>query len=302
VRLWQAALGSFVALTPNYNTIDPVWRALLRDVRFRRALSLGLNRHDVNQVIFFGLARETANTVLPDSPLYKPEYASAYAKHDRAAANALLDEVGLTQRDWEGFRELPDGRRAELIIETAGESTEETDILELVAHDYHKLGIRVLVHGSQRDVFRRRIMAGQTVLSAGLGLDNALPGPDMSPQSLAPADRGQMQWPRWGEYVESNGTSGEPCDLPAAQELVRLLKAWRQSATTQERADIWRRMLEIHADQVFTIGIVSGTQQPVVVSNRLRNVPEKGQYSFEPGAFFGVYKPDTFWFEGEEQK
>ena len=91
--------------------------------------------------------------------------------------------------------------------------------------------------------------------------------------------------------------SGERCDLPAAAELVELLNAWRHSTTTQERADIWRRMLEINADQVFTIGIVGGTRQPVVVSNRLRNVPAEAQYSFEPGAFFGVYKPDTFWFD-----
>ena len=297
VRLWENAIGSFVALVPNFNTMDVEWRKLVRDVRFRRALSLGINRHDINQVFFFGLARETANTVLPGSPLYKPEYANAWARHDRNAANALLDEIGLTTRDWEGYRTLPDGRRAELIVETSGESTEETDILELISHDFHKLGLRILYRGSQRDVFRRRIMAGQTVFSAGPGLDNALPGPDMPPDSLAPANRGQMQWPRWGEYVETNGMSGERCDLPAANELIRLLTAWRHSTTTQERADIWRRMLEINADQVFTIGIVGGTRQPVVVSNRLRNVPVEAQFSFEPGAFFGVYKPDTFWFD-----
>ena len=299
VRLWQAARGSFVALTPNFNTVDPVWRGLIRDVRFRRALSLGINRHDINQCIFFGLARETADTMAPGSPLFKPQYASAYAQFDPDAANTLLDELGLKQRDWEGFRKLPDGRRAELIIETAGESTEETDILELVAGDYHNLGLRIVVHGSQRDVFRRRIIAGQTVLSAFAGLDNALAGPDMPPDALAPSNRGQMHWPRWGEHMESNGASGEAADLPAAMELVGLLKRWRQSTTSLERTDIWQRMLEIHADQVFTIGVISGTQQPVVVSNRLRNVPVTANYSFEPGAFFGVYNPDTFWFSDE---
>ena len=55
-------------------------------------------------------------------------------------------------------------------------------------------------------------------------------------------------------------------------------------------------MLKINADQVFTIGIVNATLQPVVVTNRLHNVPDKAIYSFEPGAFIGVYMPDTFWF------
>ena len=302
VRLWQNAIGSFVALSPNFNTLDPVWRGLVRDVRFRRALSLGINRHDINQCIFFGLASESANTVLPSSPLFKPEYAASYVRYDPEAANALLDALGLSARDWEGFRKLPDGRRAELIVETAGESSEENDILELVASDYHKLGLRIVIHGSQRDVFRRRIMAGQTVLSATAGIDNALPGADMAPDSLAPSNRGQMHWPRWGEFVESNGSAGEASDLPEAMELVKLLKAWRQSSTKQERADIWERMLDIQATQVFTIGIISGTQQPVVISNRLNNVPVTASWSFEPGAYFGVYQPDTFWFSPEAAK
>ncbi len=49
--------------------------------------------------------------------------------------------------------------------------------------------------------------------------------------------------------------------------------------TTIERTAIWDKMLAINADQVFTIGIVNGTQQPVVVDDKLRNVPEKALYS-----------------------
>ena len=55
-------------------------------------------------------------------------------------------------------------------------------------------------------------------------------------------------------------------------------------------------MLEINADQVFSIGIVNGTRQPVVISKRMRNVPEAGLFAFEPGSFFGIYMPDTFFY------
>jgi peptide/nickel transport system substrate-binding protein len=57
-------------------------------------------------------------------------------------------------------------------------------------------------------------------------------------------------------------------------------------------------MLQIHADRVFTIGIVAAVQQPIVVKRDLRNLPEDGVWNWEPGAQFGIYKPDTFWFEG----
>jgi peptide/nickel transport system substrate-binding protein len=58
-------------------------------------------------------------------------------------------------------------------------------------------------------------------------------------------------------------------------------------------------MLAIHADQVFGIGIVSQTPQPVVVSRQLRNVPEVGLWTWEPGAHFGVHHIDEFYFEPE---
>ena len=69
VYLWEKAIGSQVALYPNLNVEDPVWRKLMRDVRFRRALSLGIDRHEVNEVVYFGLGKESANTILPRSPL-----------------------------------------------------------------------------------------------------------------------------------------------------------------------------------------------------------------------------------------
>ena len=44
VRLWETTRGAHVALYPNLNVEDPGWRALLHDVRFRRALSLAIDR------------------------------------------------------------------------------------------------------------------------------------------------------------------------------------------------------------------------------------------------------------------
>ena len=61
-------------------------------------------------------------------------------------------------------------------------------------------------------------------------------------------------------------------------------------------------MLEIHSQQVFTIGIVTQALQPIVVRNQLRNVPVVGTFSWDPGAYFGMYHPDTFWFDTKERR
>lgn len=83
--------------------------------------------------------------------------------------------------------------------------------------------------------------------------------------------------------------------MPAAKKLLALLRQWFDSKTHDQRRQIWEEMLGIHADEVFTIGLVAGVPQPVVVSNRLHNVPVEGVYNWDPGAHFGIYHTETFW-------
>lgn len=299
VRLWRKGTGSQMALYPNLNTNDEVWRELLRDVRFRRALSLGIDRGEINQAVYFGLAQEGNNTVLPQSPLFKQEYQDKWARYDPEQANALLDEIGLTKRDDRGVRLLPDGRPAEMVIQSAGESSEEADVLELIHSSWLKIGIKLFTRPSQREVFRNRTFAGDTVMGVWWGLDNALVSEDMAPVEFTPTTQQQLQWPHWGQYFQTTGQAGEPPPLEGVQELAELNAQWRAAESSEERAGIWHRILEIYTEKVYTIGTVSSVPQPVVVSNRMRNVPTEGIYTWEPGAYFGMYKPDTFYFANE---
>jgi peptide/nickel transport system substrate-binding protein len=302
VRLWRNAEGARLALYPNLNAADPVWRAILRDVRVRRAFSVAISRKDINNVIFYGLAKPSANTLLPGSPLSEPAFRDAWTQFDPKLANALLDQAGLQKRDWDGIRLLPDGRRAEITLEGSGERAEETDAAELLADNFRDIGIRLFYRSAQRELFRRRVLIGETLLSIWHGLDNGLAGPDMEPDALAPTNRGHYQWPRFGQHAESAGRMGDAIDMPEVKELADLLKAWHASETTAERGRVWRRMLDNHAQNVWTIGIVNQTYQPIVASRRLRNLPEEGWYSFEPGAFLGVHRPDTFWLADPDRK
>jgi len=296
VRLWRSARGSEMALYPDLNAEDPVWRALLRDVRFRRALSLATDRREINQVIYYGLALEGNDTVLPDSPLYRLEYSQRWAEFDLDRANRLLDEIGLPRAS-SGIRTLPDGRPLEMLIETAGEDPTQIAILQLMTDSWRQAGIRLLPKAEQREVLRNRVFAGQAVVSVWYGLDNGLPTAAMPPNELAPTTQQQLNWPKWGQHYETTGRSGSPPDDAAAAELLHLYEEWVGTLDPGRQRDIWHRMLDIRADQQFSIGTVRQIPQPVVVAGRLRNVPSIGIYNWEPGAFFGVYRPDTFWFD-----
>jgi peptide/nickel transport system substrate-binding protein len=297
VRLWRTGPGSQLALYPNLNVNDETWRILVRDLRFRRALSLAVNRHEINQAIYFGLAMEGQNTVLPQSPLYEPEYRSAWANFDLPEANRLLDSIGLTARDSDGMRLLPDHRPMEIIVENSGESTEQSDVLELIRDSWRGIGVRLFARPLQLTLFRRRVFSGETLMSINKGIENGLATAAMSPWEFAPTSQQQLQWPQWGQYYETKGKSGEAPNLPSATRLKELYEDWLGTALQPDQSRIWHAMLQIWADETFSIGTVAGVLQPVVVSEKLHNVPEEGFYNWDPGAFFGIFKPDTFWLD-----
>ena len=301
-RLWETAQGSKIALFPNMHVADPVWRELFRSRDFRHALSLGIDRDEINEVIYFGLARPANNTVLPRSPLYEDGYSEAWAEYDPERAEELLDGLGLDKRDGDGVRLLPDGRRMEIVVETAGEETEQTDVLELVHDTWLDIGIKIFTRPSQREVFRNRIFSGETQMGVWSGVNNGIVTANMSPAEFAPTQQVQYQWPKWGQHYETGGQAGDTVDMPEAKELFDLFKKWQVAQSEEERREIWHRILEINAEETFTIGIVCCTKQPVVVADALKNIPEEGVWAWDPGAHFGVYLPDTFYFADAETR
>jgi peptide/nickel transport system substrate-binding protein len=134
------------------------------------------------------------------------------------------------------------------------------------------------------------------MMSLDKGIENGLATAEMPPWQLAPTTQQEYEWPKWGQYFETKGKEGEPPDLPSAIRLRDLYQQWLTAAGKDAQTKIWHAMLKIWADEVYSIGTVAGILQPVVVKERLRNVPEKGIYNWDPGAYFGIYKPDRFWF------
>jgi len=295
VNLWESGSGSQLALYPNLTANDEEWRKLMRDVRFRRALSLAIDREELNQVVYIGLARPSNNTIMPRSELFKPEYATKWAQYDPKLANKLLDEIGLTKKDSQGIRLLPDGRPMTIVVEHASEETEDSDALALIADNWKKIGIKMLTKPQTRENFRLRTFSGEAVMTAFAGVVTAVPTTNTSPKEFAPTMLGGLQWSRWGMFVESKGRQGEKCDMESACKLMDYLKEWEAGTTPDERRKAWEKILATNADEVFSIGTVNGIRQPIVVGPKIRNVPKEGYYAWDPGGYIGLYQPDTFW-------
>lgn len=302
VYLWANGAASQIAIYPNLNFADPVWREVMRDARFRRALSLGIDRRMINRALYFGLAREGGMTALEASPLFQRANLDRWSDYDPALANALLDEMGLTERAPDGIRLLPDGRPMEFVVETAGERQEVENALAIVTDTWREIGIDLVMRPLDRDILRNRVYAGQTMAAVWFGWDNGLPQPSTSPEYLAPTHQDFFAWPKWGQYFQTGGEVGEEPDIDAARRLMNLSEEWNRTNDPVRREAIWREMLDTHAEQQFGIGILSEAPQPVVVSKRLRNVPKHGNWAWDPGAHFGVHRMDEFYFEDAFQQ
>lgn len=300
--LWRNARGSELALYPNLNCSDPIFRKLNRDSRFRRALSLGIDRETLNMALLFGLGAEGNNTVLAGSPLYREEFRTTNAQFKPEEANKLLDEIGLNRVYEDGLRQLPDGRNLEITVELDGDNMLMADGLTLIAEFWRDLGIRLIVKPQDRAILNNRTYSGQTIMSASHGLDNAIPTPIMPPTELAPMWQDNLSWPKWGQYVETGGSSGEPIDIPEAQELVRLYTEWLTTSDKEIQTRAWLRMLMNHAENQWSIGTVSGALHPIVVKDGLANVPQNAFYSWLPTSLIGIYRSDEFFWAIPERR
>lgn len=295
-RLWSNGAASQIAIYPNLNFNDPVWREVIRDPRFRRALSMGIDRRMINRALYFGMAREGGMTALSRSPLFDPALGSKWSLYDPERANQFLDEMGLTERDRRGYRLLPDGRPMEYVVETAGERQEVENALAIITDTWRDIGVKLVMRPLDRDILRNRVFSGVTMASVWFGWNDGLPSATTPPTYVAPMQQEFLSWPKWGQYHQTGGQAGEPVDMRPAKRLMELHKKWQRTRSHEKRHEIWREMLAIHANEQFAIGILSEAPQPVVVSNRLRNVPEEGNWAWDPGAHFGIHRIDEFWF------
>ena len=64
-------VGRAFGFNPTYK--EDNYRALFNDIRFRRAMSLALDRNELNEVYYLGLGRPTAATIHSTARFYKPE-------------------------------------------------------------------------------------------------------------------------------------------------------------------------------------------------------------------------------------
>ncbi len=282
----------------NQNHPDPFLRRIFQDVRFRQALSLAINREEINDTVYFGLGVPCQATTHPSSSYYKEEWAKVYAQHDPDRANRLLDEVGLTERDKDGFRVDPDGKPILLLVEYFDVWVAEVTLLELVKEYWEDVGLKVMLKGLSHGLFDERstdvkhiIMAlgYETTGEISFLIEPGRPGPN-----------GVKECPAWGDWLNANdavrrGTQKledyEDGKLPGEEPPEKIKEQWervknqavRTRFGSKEYMELMEKIYDYQAEYLYAIGTIGMVPKLYIVKKDIVNVPK----AFGPAAEWG---------------
>ncbi len=282
IKLWQSGKGGEVVYNVNMNWPDDEIREVFSDDRFRQALSLSLNRADINSVIYFGNASETQMTVIPASRHYRPEFAQAYAEFDLNRANALLDEMGLEWNAAHTHRLWPVSKKPIIIAWDLVETeTPKGPITELVTEYWKAVGIEIQWKSITRTLLTQKILANEEPMSLWHGDETADTLFLRRPKFFAPLDGDESCWGGlWGRWYNTKGEQGEE-----PPQMIKDLYTWMDEYNLTDSNEPARKVLESQAEHIWTIGAIGNAPHPLFCRNTLKNVNETG----------GFWTWDTLW-------
>ncbi len=322
LKIWpQVGPGDFTAsVIQTYNT-DPEIGKWLRTHDFRQAMSLALDREAINDTILLGIGTVKNWVAHPATPYYPgDEWAFHNTEYNTDKANDLLDALGLTERDAEGFRLRSDGSGERLSFRHLSELGPTADIMELETDYFADVGL---------EIKNRPMNAPWTLsypgkeyfamLKAHFGYYGANPwfsgwtrccatgggpafSPDISdlPRSMARGPDGAV--PKEGGYqprcdceISSDWKPQAPADTYPADPtgtMAWLHDNWHKGRALEQyspgRIAIGKEIHRIHGEQKFMLSVAAHTGASrgiVLVQNNFLNAPET--HIADTGGFYG---------------
>lgn len=267
-----------IAVYINQTTKNAHLRELLRNKNFRIALSLGMDRKEINDVVFLGQGEPWQIGPARGNKFYSEKLAKQYTQYDPKTANDMLDRMGLTKRDEEGFRLYPGGGRVSMNVIVSLAVPYQIDALELMRKQWAKLGLELVMLASERTLYYDRANGNDYDLSvdslAG-GMD-----PTQNPRGFlsvhAQESRQSLLWVRW---YDSKGKQGE--EPPASmKKRLDLFDKWKDAKNDVEADAIFRQILDIAADELEVLGTVAPPKAVAIRSNKLVNVLDTMPWSW----------------------
>ncbi|MEZ4728979.1 MAG: ABC transporter substrate-binding protein [Caldilineaceae bacterium] len=285
VDFWGSSTRNPVAIYINqdYNGNPEIAEYTVGSRDFRKALSLAIERSEINETFFLGVGNEASLCPANASPYFPSDrWDEEFAGFDLDQANEILDSIGLDQKDSEGFRLLPSGERLVLTIDAvSGAFLPYPEIGERIAQMWQEIGIQLQVNPVERSLWEERMNANEPMM-------NLFETGEWNPETVARL----IPQNRWSPIAALWGATPNPD--PAAYEgpqwqKDQILKHWEaiQTPDPDLRRQRYIEGMEILCDNIPLIGMVVNVPvYTTLIKNNMRNVPKPMEwvvYAQTPG-------------------
>ena len=283
----------------NYDA-DPEIAKWFNTADFRRALALGIDRDQINETFWLGTG--TPSSVVPaDNNKYNPgpQYRKMWATLDVTKANEMLDKIGLSKKDAQGYRLRADGKgRLRIEIMTlGGQFVQYTQISEMIREQWKKIGIDLVVQEVERSLALKRTAANEQQLGAwnNDGSEHLFTFPlHVFPFELAAVASSGPLYVKWFHSAGAQGKEPEP-------KMRELMDKWKRAfgVPEKERIQLGKEVWKIAAEEVYIIGVIGmgpASMGVRVVKTTMGNIPAR-QYNSPDGKTPGISRPITFYWK-----
>lgn len=257
---------------------DPVKREIFSDVRFRKAMSISLNREEMSELVFKGDTTPQQAGPNIETSFMHPDFAKKHIEFNTTEAERLLDEIGLKKNSF-GWRTIPGTNKKLKIKYYYSQQGGPTQMHKLAKKYWENVGIQIELEQKQTEELRMILEANNHDLAVWQAVDFWEISLIKHPEYFIPPynDTTPMVGIPWQVWYDSNGEKGiEP---PA--EVIRLFKLAEkaQSAVpgTEDYKKIFKEMAKINSENLWIIGTVGQSKRVMIVSNELGNFPENSR-------------------------
>ena len=262
-----------IAINQTY-TADPVMGKVMATKNFRVALSLAINRDQIKESVFLGLGEARQGVPAPWHPYFPgAEWAQKYTEFKRDEANKLLDGIGLTKKDAQGFRLLSNGKPATIEISVVPAFGAWPDVALLVGKDWEAVGIKTIVQIRERALHFK--MGENNELMAEIWNEDTSAFPYTGNAKVDPRNAPILTMgPLWRRWYATNGRDGmePPPEMKRIVEIVDKARTVGPDEQVKLSQELYRNWAE-NVYEIGTIGLTPMVQGVVVVGATFRNVP-----------------------------
>jgi peptide/nickel transport system substrate-binding protein len=253
---------------------DPKMREMFANKEFRQALSLGINRAEIIELVYLGQSEPYQTGPRPGHPWYHAKLARQFTDFDQKAANATLDKIGYAKKDAQGFRLRPDGQKVFFAVDIIPTLyPDAVDAMELVKRHWADIGIDIKVNTIERALYYTR--------GDNNDHDSAVwPGPGGLDPMLDPRDffaqhtQGTRYALPWAQWYVSNGKDGQ--EPPESQkQRMKLFDEARGTADLGKRGELMKQLFDLTAEAFEPIGVCLAVNAFGIAKLNLANVPNK---------------------------